>query len=129
MNCKVKFILIQTDGLLMNIRATPKIIRNISECNNSVLYGYYDNTVKVKSTPNGIEKHIFMIDKQELIFIYGCKYNEKTNCKLNVFSLPEPSLTTLPKIYGDVFLFKYNMNRYNYEDFTKDMWQIISIKK
>lgn len=39
------------------------------------------------------------------------------------------NVTTLSKIYDDIFLFKYNKNIYNYENFTIDMWKTISIKK
>jgi len=129
MNCKVKFILIPVNGFMVNVTATPKIIRDISASYKSVLYGFYDNTVLVNSNNDYNERHTFMINKDEMIFIYGRIYDEKKNYKVNTFMLPEPKVTILPKIYGDIYLFKYNSNTYNYENFTKDMWSIISIKK
>lgn len=129
MNCKVKFILIPVNGFMVNVTATPKIIRDISASYKSVLYGFYDNTVLVNNNNDYNERHTFMIDKDDMIFIYGRVYDENRNYKVNTFMLPEPKVTTLPKIYGDIYLFKYNRNTYNYGDFTKDMWTIISIKK
>lgn len=129
MNCKVKFVLIPVNGFMLNVSSTPKTIKNISASYKSVLYGFYDNTLLINRRLEYDEHHTFMIDKEDMIFIYGKAYDEKINYNVNTFMLPEPKVTTLPKIYGDIFLFKYNVITYNYGDFTKDMWDIISIKK
>jgi hypothetical protein len=109
--------MIPCNGLIINARASTKTLGEITASKKSVLYGFYDNVIRSS------------VDDGKILFVYGRRLIENDESKLNKFELPKHKSEKLPKIYGDIFLFMYNSNNYMYEDFTKDMWDIISIKK
>jgi len=117
MNTKIRFVMIPCNGIMMNVRTSLKTLEEITATKKSVLYGFYDSNISTN------------IDCGNILFIYGRRWVENKESKLNKFELPKHNSETLPKIYGDIFLFMYNSNNYMYEDFTKDMWDRISIKK
>jgi len=117
MNKMVKFVMIPSNGIMMNIKATPKIIVKLTETKNSLIYGFYDDDIM-----NNIKYG-------NMLFVYGRRWVDDKENKLNNFILPKPKPGILPKIYGDIYLFMFNSNNYTYEDFTKEMWDKMSIKK
>lgn len=117
MNNKIRFVMIPYNGIMMNVTATPKILGELTSNKKSLLYGFYDEDIATN------------INYGNMLFVYGRRWVENKEDKLNKFELPKPKPDTLPKIYGDIFLFMFNSNNYMYEDFTKDMWDRISIKK
>lgn len=117
MNNKVKFVIIPYNGIMINVMANPKTLSKLTSNKNSLLYGFYDNDI------------LSNINYGNMLFIYGRKWVENKECKVNMFELPTPKPCKIPKIYGDVYLFMFNSNNYMYEDFTKDMWDGIGIKK
>lgn len=117
MNNKISFVMISYNGIFRNVMATPKIISGITSNEQFLLHGFYDNEI------------LSNINYRNILFIYSRKLDESNNDKVNSFELPRPKPCKLPKIYGDIFLFMFNSNNYMYEDLTKDMWDIISIKK
>ena len=117
MNNMGRFVMIPYNGIMMNVRATPKIIGELTATKKSLLYGFYDSDIARN------------INDGNMLVIYGRRWVEDKDGKLNKFILPKPKPGALPKIYGDIFLFMFNSNNYMYEDFTKDMWDRISIKK
>ena len=117
MNNKVRFVIIPYNGIMRNVMANPKILGEITSSKKSILYGFYDEDISSN------------IKYGNVLFVYGRKCIENKEAKLNVFELPKLKSFTIPKIYGNVYLFMFNSNNYMYEDFTKDMWDRISIKK
>lgn len=117
MNNKISFVMISYNGIMRNVMANPKIISGLTSNEKSLLHGFYDNDI------------LSNINYGNILFIYGRRLDENNNDKVNSFELPTPKPCKLPKIYGDIFLFMFNSNNYMYEDLTKDMWDIISIKK
>ena len=117
MNNKVKFVMIPYNGIMMNVTATPKVIGELTSTKKSLLYGFYDEDIATN------------INYGNMLFVYGRRWIDNKNSKINIFELPQPKPYNIPKIYGDIFLVMYNSNNYRYEDFTKDMWDRISIKK
>ena len=117
MNTKIRFVLIPYNGIMMNVTTSPKTMGEITATGKSIMYGFYDNDISSN------------INDGNMLFIYGRRYVDDKNNKINRFILPTPKPYNIPKIYGDIFLFMYNSNNYMYEDFTKDMWDRISIKK
>jgi hypothetical protein len=118
MNNKVRFVMIPYNGVMTNVIANQKTLVGLTTTKNSLLYGFYDDTVM-----NNIKYG-------NMLFVYGRRWVDNKDIKINVFELPAPKQPyTKPKIYGDIFLIMYNSNNYLYEDFTKDMWSRISIKK
>ena len=117
MNNKVKFVIVPYNGIMRNVMANPKILGEITSSKKFILYGFYDEYISSN------------IKYGNILFIYGRKCVENKETKLNVIELPKFKSFTIPKIYGNVYLFMFNSNNYIYEDFTKDMWDRISIKK
>jgi len=117
MNNMVRFVMIPYNGIMMNVRANPKIIGELTATKKSLLYGFYDSDIA------------YNINDGNMLIIYGRRWVEDKESKINKFILPNPKPVALPKIYGNIFLFMFNSNDYMYEDFTKDMWDKISIKK
>jgi hypothetical protein len=117
MNKKIKFVLIPYNGIMMNVTAGQKTMSEITATGKSIFYGFYDNDISSN------------INDGNMLFVYGRRWVDDKNNKINRFILPNPKPYNIPKIYGDIFLFMYNSNNYMYEDFTKDMWDRISIKK
>ena len=117
MNKMVRFVMIPYNGIMMNVRASPKTIGELTATKKSLLYGFYDSDIACN------------INDCNMLVIYGRRWVENKHGKLNKFILPNPKPGTLPKIYGDIFLFMFNSNNYMYEDFTKDMWDRIVERK
>jgi hypothetical protein len=118
MNNKVKFVMITCNGIMVNVTASQKTMVGLTTTGKSILYGFYDDDIASN------------INYGNRLFVYGRRWIDNKNGKLNAFELPQPKTPyTISKIYGDIFLIMYNSNNYMYEDFTKDMWDRISIKK
>jgi hypothetical protein len=118
MNNRVKFVMIPYNGVMMNVSSNQKTLVELTATGKSVLYGFYNDDITSNITYGNI------------LFVYGRRWVDNKNSKINMFELPRlKNSYTIPKIYGDIFLIMYNSNNYLYEDFTKDMWERISIKK
>jgi hypothetical protein len=118
MNNRVKFVMIPYNGIMLNVVANQNTMTHITSSRQSILYGFYDDDISSN------------INYGNRLFVYGRRWIDNKNSKINVFELPQLKTSyTTPKIYGDIFLVMYNSNNYMYEDFTKDMWSKICIKK